>query len=857
MTFIVRGLSYLKWQLSENAKASNYNMLVVGLIGLFGHPAYWAWWTYVDPQPNENIWLRLIGAVICGLLLVNKFWPAQLARFLPIYYFFAVAYTLPFFFTYYLISSNYSMLWSMAETAMVLFSISVLPSFIIWLLNLIVGIIAAIICAYFLIPQFTPYFIYLDSSSLFYIYLPVFLFALSAGVAISYSNIRGIVTLKNIAIQARNKTLQALAGSIAHEIRNPLGQVKACLDGIERTLPVPTITDQMHPLTMQQLKELYEYIAMGQSAVKRGSQIISMTLIEVKSKAIDTSHFAYLPAAQTVQKAIAEYGYETVAERSKVKVKVVQDFIFQGEETLCIFVLFNLIKNALYYFKSNPEGRITITVSKPTITVHDTGPGIAADRLLHLFESFQTYGKQDGTGLGLSYCKRVMHAFGGDISCRSQVGEYTEFILHFPEVTQETWDAYQAAIIHKAYTVFAGQRILIVDNDEIVRLLTHEILSKLGAHIEQAENGQIALQKCADTTYDLIILDINMPVLDGYTTAEHIRAAKGNPNQHVPIVAYTTESAHMAQIKTQKTGMDGFISKPCEPLLLIQTLQQILTTAHQHKNKSVEQTLLPKFSGKTILIADDSELNRDILRHDLEKLQVNILEANNGLEVLEQLSLHPHCDAVLMDLRMPKMDGLQAAQEIRMQNTSYRTIPIIALTGDAELADDQAADSSGINDFIAKPVESATLYQVLLKYFDNSEQITQTAQKLAHTIASLSSDKMELNYTLLFDLERLEKFKQMNLLEKCAASFQRQSTEYLTKLTVAAQENDLAAVEDALHFLKGSSLTIGAKSFGEYVAEIYQEVLDGNWPSQKDWLTHIIELHTETIATLQTYSKNF
>jgi len=856
MTFISRSLSYLKWQLSENAKASNYNMLVVGLIGTFGHPAYWAWWTYVDPQPNESILLRVIGSLICALLLVNRFWPAPLVRFLPIYYFLTVAYTLPFFFTYYLISSDYSMLWSIAETAMVLFSISVLPSFIIWLLNLVLGVSTAIICAQFLIPRFTPHFIYLDISSLFYIYLPVFLFALSAGVAISYSNIRGVVALKNMAIQARNKTLQALAGSIAHEIRNPLGQVKACLDGIERILPIPTMTDQAHPLTMQQLKDLYEYIAMGQSAVKRGSQIISMTLVEVKSKTIDTTHFAYLPAAQTVKKAVAEYGYETIAERSKVKIKTEQDFIFKGEETLCIFVLFNLIKNALYYFKSNPNGLITITVNKPTITVHDTGPGITADRLLHLFESFQTYGKQEGTGLGLSYCKRVMGAFGGDISCRSQVGKYTEFILHFPEVTQETWDAYQSAIIEKAHTVFAGKRILIVDNDEIVRLLTQEVLVKLGAHVEQAENGQIAVEKSVDTTYDLIILDINMPVLDGYTTAERIRAAKGNRNQSVPIVAYTTESAHMAQIKTQKTGMDGFISKPCEPLLLIQTLQQVLTTAHLNKSKRIEQTLLAKFSGKTILIADDSELNRDILKHDLEALHVNILEASNGLEVLDQLTLHPNCDAVLMDLRMPEMDGLQATQLIRSQTAAYRTIPIIALTGDADVAENKTEKSSGINDFITKPVESATLYQVLLKYFDNSEQITQTAQKLANAVASLSLKKMELNYTLLFDLDRLEKFKQMNLLEKCTESFQRQTTEYVAKLAAGVKEKDLAAIEDALHFLKGSSLTIGAKSFGESVSEIYQEVLDGHWPSQEGWLTHIMKLHAETITTLQAYSKN-
>lgn len=851
MTFISRSVQYLKRQLSENTKASNYNIPVVGLIGTFGHPAYWVWWTYIDPQPNESLLMRVLGVLICAILWVHKWWPKWMVRFLPEYYFVTVAYTLPFFFTYYLISSHYSMLWSMAEIAMIFFSISVLPSFIIWLLNLIVGISAAIICAHFYITEFTAHFIYLDVSTLFYTYLPVFLFTLTAGVAISYSNIKGIVALKNIAAQERNKTLQALAGSIAHEIRNPLGQVKACLDGIEHTMPIPT-NHETQSLSTQQLKELYEFIAIGQSAVKRGSQIISMTLAEVKSKSIDTTHFTYLPAVQTTQKAIAEYAYETIGERKKIRIEVIRDFMFKGEETLYIFVLFNLIKNALYYFKSNPHGRITIKINQPTITVHDTGPGISEDRLLHLFESFETYGKKGGTGLGLAYCKRVMLAFGGDIYCQSMVGQYTEFTLHFPEIPQATWDAYQQSIMQQAQPVFNNKHILVVDDDEILRLITQDTLLKLGARVEQAENGQIALDKIAHAHYDLIIMDLNMPVLDGYATTERIRTMQGNSNQHIPIVAYTTESAYMAHIKTEKIGMNGFISKPCEPLQLIQALQKILTQTNPKNNKQTQS----KFSGKTVLVADDSEINRSIIKHELQAYGVQVLEANNGLEAIDQLELHPDCNAVLMDIRMPGMDGLQATRVIRSKATAYRTIPIIALTGDSHETYSKIGHLSGMNDFVTKPIDSTTLYKILFKYFDAVDQTTLTADISVTTTSSLILRKMETHYASLFNLERLEKFKQMKLLEKCTESFERQSTEYLSKLAAATKENNLAAAEDALHFLKGSSLTIGAKAFGDYTAEIYQEVLEGQWPSQSEWLEHITALHTKTISALHQYGQN-
>ena len=113
---------------------------------------------------------------------------------------------------------------------------------------------------------------------------------------------------------------------------------------------------------------------------------------------------------------------------------VIEDFDFRGDETAYLFVLFNLIKNALYYMALDPGARITITVADNQVKVHDTGPGVAPDALARLFQPFATVGKAGGTGLGLAYCCRVMQAFGGEIECESVLGEYTQFTLSFPEV---------------------------------------------------------------------------------------------------------------------------------------------------------------------------------------------------------------------------------------------------------------------------------------------------------------------------------------------------------------------------------------------------------------------------------------
>lgn len=145
-----------------------------------------------------------------------------------------------------------------------------------------------------------------------------------------------------------------------------------------------------------------------------------------------------------------------------------------------------------------------------------------------------------------------MQAFGGDVTCRSIVGEFTEFVLHFPEVPQSTWVAYEQSIFDHKRLYFKDKRILVVDDDETLRIMTQNILSKLGAYSDEAEHGQMALQQLTQASYDAIVMDLNMPVLDGYGAAEKIRAGAVPGYDQIPIVAYTTDNAYVAQVKTKK-----------------------------------------------------------------------------------------------------------------------------------------------------------------------------------------------------------------------------------------------------------------------------------------------------------------
>ncbi|MES2770700.1 MAG: response regulator [Pseudomonadota bacterium] len=697
-------LENLQKKLIDGVRSSDYNVFAVGAMGSVGHPLFWLWWTFVAPQPYEDLKLRIIGTILCFLLLLKNHWPKRLKRFFYAYWFCTVLYTLPFFFTYYLIASHYSTLWSMGEMAVAFFIVTVVPGYLIQAINIGLGVLLAIGYAYITIPSA----LYFDQHLFLFVYLPALIFATTAAVIFSYSNLKGHLA------QGRTKVLQALAASIAHEMRNPMSQIKYSLDTIGHTLPAPTTTACTQVPT-QELAVLYQQLAQGQIAIKRGLQVIAMTLDEVSAKPIDASNFSYLSAAKTTQQAVDEYSYESENERQKIKVVVFNDFTFKGNETSYLFVLFNLIKNALYYFKQRPDASITITIDRPNVIVRDTGPGIPKQLLAQLFQAFKTSGKSDGTGLGLAYCQRAMQAFGGSITCASVLGEYTTFTLSFSPVAQAELDAHRAQLLHSAQVLFKGKRILIVDDSTTQRAATRHMLQGMDCLLDEAENGQLALNQLQKTHYDLIVIDLNMPALDAYATTEKIRAGVVPRAKLVPIVASTNESAHMASVKTQKVGMNGFVSKACSQLELIEVLQEALKQAEQQTKIEAAADVL---TGKTILIADDVDINRKIAGAYAARWGMKIVEASHGAEVLELLiNQGIKVDIVLMDMEMPGLSGMETTRTIRAQ-ARYQNLPILALTGNFSEGSIQSAHTSGMNDFISKPFEADVLREKL------SQQLT-------------------------------------------------------------------------------------------------------------------------------------
>lgn len=641
------------------------------------------------------------------------------------------------------------------------------------------------------------------------------------------------------------RATQALAGSIAHEMRHPLAQLKHSLEGMQEVLPAPGAARQSARLDPHDVRQLYRHLARGEQAVQRGLQVISMTLDEVSARPIDATAFHYLSAAEVVQQAVEEYSYDSDTARDKVSVVVTDDFTFKGDETAYLFVLFNLIKNALYYLAPYPQTRVTITVGEQQVKVRDNGPGIAADALPGLFEPFRSVGKSGGTGLGLAYCQRVMRAFGGAISCASVPGQFTEFTMRFPSISEEEREAHWRDAVAQARTVLAGKRVLIVEDDAVQRMATRHKLGPLAvtAELDEAADGQLALDLLARRAYDIVLLDLHMPGLDGYAVAETIRAEAGI-NQDVRIVAYSSEPAHLARAKALKGGMDGFISKPCAQLPLLAALQQSVQLP-----RGLARHAPGRLAGRRVLLADDSAVSRKAVAAYLRNAAATVIEAEHGQAVLDQLQALEGFDAIILDLHMPGMDGLETARAIRTSGEAWATLPIVALTAHSDEQAVTAARAAGMDGFLVKPVQSALLHETLVRLLAGSTSpLVAAAPPVVPDTAVTSADASLLN------LPRLESYRRLGMVEELLDDYVPEMARLVLALQDAVAVHDQPRSLDALHSLLGMSGEAGAQALYQHVRRIYVPMLEqGDWPPGTGWLPELQALARRTEDALKAY----
>ncbi|MDX1692577.1 MAG: response regulator [Ketobacteraceae bacterium] len=470
-------------------------------------------------------------------------------------------------------------------------------------------------------------------------------------------------------------------------------------------------------------------------------------------------------------------------------------------------ILLNLTSNAI---KFTDNGEVVISVSvverKEDITtlefsVRDTGIGMTAEQCDKLFQSFtqadtSTTRKYGGTGLGLTISRRLTEAMGGSIRVTSQPERGSEFVFTLP-LKQN-----REQVASENTELLSGTRILVVDDNASSRDVLDKLMTSFGCQVTLAASGEEGIREILDANhrdkpFDLVLMDWKMPGMNGLETIRRIK--ERHEIRHLPsLVMVTAYNRQDIQDEASALGLDGFLLKPVTPSTLLDTLMHavaddITPRLQGELADAARRNTGSTLQGARILVAEDNEINQEVVRELLSQAGVTTTIVSNGAEAVRALE-HSDYDGVLMDVQMPEMDGFEATRAIRSR-PEYESLPIIAMTANAMEKDRQACLEAGMNDHVAKPFRIESLFGTLATWVAPSSAPARQAAATVNQESGLTT--VEGNRTLYH-----------RLLKKFVTHFE----DFPARLAHWIETGNHKAIAGECHNLKGVAGNIGAEA---------------------------------------------
>ena len=514
------------------------------------------------------------------------------------------------------------------------------------------------------------------------------------------------------AAEQANRAKTAFLSSMSHEIRTPMNAIIG-LDSI-------ALND---PETPEKTRGYLTKI--GDSAghlLNLINDILDMSRIESGRMTLKNEEFSFselLGAVNTMFSGqCAEKGLDYLCHiRGEV------DDCYIGDMMKLRQVLINILGNAV---KFTPEGgKVELTVERTAqfenmttlcFTIADTGIGMSKEFLPRIFDTFAQENstmtsKYGSTGLGMAITKSIVEMMNGNIEVESEKGAGTTFTVKVTLMNAAKRDSCEDDVLIQP----ADMTVLIVDDDPVACEHAKLVLEKAGVAAELAASGAEAIEKvrlrhARREPYNLILVDWQMPGMDGVETARRMREIIGHESAIIILTAYRWDDVLEEALQA---GVDSFIAKP----LFVASLMDEFRSALKRKGlASGKPRRKAELKGRRVLLAEDVEINAEIMTMLLQTREMEADHAENGRIAVDLFASHPagYYDAVLMDMRMPEMNGLEATRAIRaMDRPDAKTVPIIALTANAFDEDVQHSLQAGLNAHLSKPVEPETLFETL------------------------------------------------------------------------------------------------------------------------------------------------
>ena len=516
--------------------------------------------------------------------------------------------------------------------------------------------------------------------------------------------------LKTAEEASKAKTI--FLSNMSHEIRTPMNAIIG-LDSL--ALHEPEISSKTRGY-LEKIGSSAEHL------LSLINEILDMSRIESGRTKINSEEFSFPKLLEQVNTIIDDQS-RTKGLNYSCHVAGSLDDYYVGDVTKIRQILINILGNAV---KFTPKGgnidlnveKIAAFDNKSTLVfkISDTGIGISKEFLPKIFDTFTqenatTAFKYGSSGLGMAITKGIVDMMNGKIDVESEKGKGTTF-----RVTLTLNDSLRKQATDDEIEIHPSEMsVLVVDDDEIALGHAKLVLGKAGILTDTVLTGKEAvemakLRHARREPYNLIVIDWQMPEMNGIETAREIRKVTGDESAIIILTAYNWDDILDEALAA---GVDCFISKPVFSGILLDEFKNALRRKKEHtsfaKNKA-------ELAGKRVLLAEDMEVNAQIMMEVLKMRDLQVELAVNGREALEMFRDHPesYYDAILMDVRMPEMDGLEATAAIRkLERSDAKKIPIIALTANAFDEDVQRSLQVGMNAHLSKPINPDHLYQTL------------------------------------------------------------------------------------------------------------------------------------------------
>lgn len=502
---------------------------------------------------------------------------------------------------------------------------------------------------------------------------------------------------------------------MSHEIRTPMNAIIGIGELLEET-----------SLTKEQMKYVNTFRNAGENLLYIINDILDFSKIESKNLKLEKTPFSLNELMEYIGDVMSFSSNEKKLELIVSILPGTPGYLI-GDPVRLRQVFINLVGNSI---KFTEKGEIVVTASGENIdessaqinfTVRDTGIGIPKDKQETIFESFSqadssTTRKYGGTGLGLAITQRMVNLMGGMISVKSaeNMGSTFSFSIQLPIDNEpgKHLDSYKPDL--------KEQSVLVVDDNDVNRMVLGKTLSVLGCDITECANGEECFTELKNAQkrnqqYSLIFLDYEMPVMDGITVAKKI---KEDGICSTPIIILT--SSDLREEKTTLTvelGIACYLNKPVKQTELFEIIGTVLLNNNIKDKKDPEKPNLLIERELNILLAEDNPDNRMLICAYLKKSSCKIDIAENGEIAVEKFKANKY-DIVLMDIEMPKMNGYTATKIIRQweKEKGLAPMPIVALSAHALKEHEQKSKDAGCNGHITKPIKKLSLLQALKDY---------------------------------------------------------------------------------------------------------------------------------------------